>query len=174
MKKQDWYKLGIIFIIFATITLFTGPLFSITGDRNVLPSTAVSYDIAATFTAADPDWSDGAYSEVWGSWALVDSSQNVITSANWQKLTTGSYTTTASFTSPASAGNYYLIATVMKYDYTWNTATKAWSSGTSTELIKEGDIIHVAYSAPGASTTPSWTNILQNIWTWILELLGLI
>jgi len=119
----------------------TSYFFAITGAEEVTAGTSLAYDVSLTTYTVDSDWSDGSYEQLWGSWILVDGSKNTKAGGSWTKMTGKIYSTTASFTAPATPGTYYLVSTIVNQG--WEFAGGQWVKMSEVAAAKEAKKITV-------------------------------
>ncbi|MDD3840115.1 MAG: hypothetical protein PHP06_06020 [Clostridia bacterium] len=126
------------------------------------------------FTAPDSDYTDGTYQAMFAEWLVSDSAQNIKYESGWQQLTMSPYGTSAQFT-PLSEGKYYLIAVVVRQDYTWDNTLQKWKAVETIEAKEVQQLNSKKDAPPPPSTgTPvtSSKNILASFWSLIMELFG--
>lgn len=123
------------------------------------------------------DYNDGTYSELWGTWMVVDSNQNIIAQRNptWVKLTSGTFTDTATATFN-NKGSYAVVDVIIKVPYTYTNG--AWVKGAETIVGKDQQAVKVAIPSPasqaatsGAGSPPqtSLTSWLKSMWSGLIS-----
>lgn len=140
---------------------------SITGSTTATPGQAVTYQIALTGVSVDSDWRDGAYERLWGVWTLVDENKVVIEGGDWTKMGVSNYAATPSFNAPTTSGTYYLVSTIIKQ--TWVYESGEWYKTDETEVVKESKQIKVSIPAP-PDEEPNLYDWLVKFWDWLREL----
>lgn len=147
---------------------------SITGSDSFEPGDSINHGISiSTPETPDLDWSDGEYVPFYGGWALLDTSGNILVESGWSMLAGNQYQATATFDAPAAFGDYALTALIVKVPQTYNTATKTWTVGTQEIMTREAALLSVTIlTVPGAEY-PSFLELLNNFWSWLLGLFGL-
>jgi len=167
-KFLDWIKAQ-FFTISGPSTLNVGAgtqVFAVSTTSSVSPNT---------------NYNGGTFTELWGSWSILDSNQNIVsqkTTGNcnakgscYTQMASNTYTDTAT-ANFATAGTYSVVSTINQK--TWTYASGSW--GTPVETIGVGkDQMKVIVSIPaptgtGTPPTSGWMDILVNFKNWLLSL----
>lgn len=149
--------------------------FTIVGPATIDTATPVSYSIELTALApADSDWSDGTYSELYGGWVVVAEDGTIITQSDWAKLTNAIYSANASFTTPATEGEYSVVAVIVEIKQQWNGTTNVWETLPQEVVVKESWKFTVAepITQPPAVQPNPIAELVQWLLDWFRGLLG--
>ncbi len=127
-----------------------------------------SYVITVT-SPESPDsvYTDKTYSELYGTWFVVDNNQNIIAQkGGWSKLSDPVYTDNVVVTF-LNAGTYSVVSVIVKTPYTYTTS---WIKGTELIVAKEQMKVSVTVPQPtGGLPTINILDIIQSIWNWIMS-----
>lgn len=146
----------------------TSLFLTITGSETVMMGQSINYTLSLqTIEVIDSDWQDGSYEVLWGGWAFVDEFKTIHNQGEWTEIT-GSYSTTASFVAPDTAGTYYFIAAIIKQE--WQYQNGAWTKIAENEVEKEAKKITVTYSEPEEPEKPQWLEWLAYVCEWLINL----
>lgn len=154
--------------IWSSIKTFFG--LTIVGGQSISTTINQPYStsISLAFAAPDNDYSDGSYQAKFGQWFVSDSNKNILAQSPVSaQLTTSPWTTTATFT-PSSASKFYLIAVIIKQQYTWTGSTWTVSESVETQEVQEIVAKLPAVTTSPVTSTPS--GILASLSAWLKSL----
>ena len=124
---------------------------------------------------ADSIYNDGAASELYGDWGVVNSKKEVVAQkGSYQKLTGNTYTDVATVVFPDVAEQYSVIGIIIKVSSVHN-PDNTWTADSGVVIAKEGLGIKVNLSIP-PSVEPK-TGFIEwvlsgDAWNWIKSIVG--
>lgn len=151
------------------------PLLSIFVDREIINlGESATFTIDMTTTVPDSDYTDGFFQWQYFGAVWSDKAGNVVDSIEFRRIY-GSYSDTVTIT-PTKTGEYALVALIIQYDQTYDTATSSWITSPEEILVKDARKLSVITPAPPTPSTPNvieWIgNIFQSIIDWFSGLFG--
>jgi hypothetical protein len=146
--------------------IFSFFTYQIYGEQQPLVGSQQTYTINITTTPPDSDYSDGTYQIQYASWALLDSSGNIISKGDWEEVR-GRYYKQITLTIPSNPGNYVITAVIYQYDMRYNATTLSWNVVKEGVVAKEAISLNAKVIAPPRLQPPPITNIISKIVDWL-------
>ncbi len=161
-KLKDWISSLLDWLFPASLTA---------SSQTASPGSPVTFNIDMT-VSADSDCSDGKCDQLFGGWALYDSSYNVVQQSDWTYLNSNNYKATVNINAPANNGNYVFVSVIYKKSLSY--VLSQWTVQSEDIAAKEGVKLTVGIPAPGVNVPSSnvFAQLIASIFAWIKSLFG--